>query len=333
MVIDDDFFLSLAIKEAWKYQGLTYPNPAVGCAILSSNGELLSIEAHKQASLAHAELKAAKKALQKLNPTLDFPKDPNKLHAFILAHHNNLLKDATFYVSLEPCSHQGKTPSCALLLRSLGVKKVFIGCKDKSKKAKGGAQILKDAGIKVVFARAKVKRKAKDLLAPFCAWQKENFVFFKLALSKNGVISGGLISNATSRLHVHRLRDKCDLLVIGGNTVRVDRPTLDARLCNGRAPDVLIYSRTKNFDKSIPLFSVPNRKVFIEDDFSRLKNYKFAMVEGGEGMLKALPKSIKYFLLFQNPRFFDGENISAKLTLKPLYKGKKGDDTYEWCKK
>ena len=76
------------------------------------------------------------------------------------------------------------------------------------------------------------------------------------------------------------MRDKCDLLVIGGESVRVDRPTLDARLIDGKAPDILIYSRSSDFDKSIPLFSVKGRKVMVSDSLDEIKNYKNIMIEG-----------------------------------------------------
>ncbi|MDR3345670.1 MAG: riboflavin biosynthesis protein RibD, partial [Campylobacteraceae bacterium] len=110
-MVNDEFYLSLAINEAWKYQILTYPNPAVGCVITDKNGTLLACEAHKRAGCAHAELEASRQALAKLNPLLKFPQNPNELHAFIIKNHENLLKNSTFYVTLEPCAHQGKTPS------------------------------------------------------------------------------------------------------------------------------------------------------------------------------------------------------------------------------
>ncbi len=328
---EEEFYLSLAINEAWKYQGLTYPNPAVGCAIVSKNGQLLSLEAHKKAGTAHAELYATKKALESLNPSLILPDDPNALHVEILKHHNDSLKDATFYVTLEPCAHQGKTPSCALLLKALHVKKVVIGCEDKNQLASGGAQMLKQSGIELVWSS--LRKECEELIEPFLQWQKGNFSFFKLALSQNGVISGGIITCKSSRELVHSLRDRCDSLAIGGNTVRVDRPTLDARLCGGKAPDILIYSRQKSFDTNIPLFKVLNRKVFIQSDFERLNKYKFTMFEGGEKMLHVIPKEIKWFLIFRSPHFLQGENIKADLSLRLLWQGKIGEDSYGWYKR
>ncbi len=333
MVIDDKFYLNLAIDEAWKYQILTYPNPAVGCAIVSQSGELLAVCSHKKAGYAHAELRATKKALKKLNPKLKLPKEPHKLHDFILKNHLHLLKDSTYYVTLEPCSHSGKTPSCAVLLKNLGVKKVFIGYKDINKKASGGAKMLKKAGIDVHWAKSELKQRCYELLEPFLMWQKDGFSFYKLAMGLNGVVDGGIISSKKSRILVHKLRDRCELLSIGGNTVRIDRPKLDARYCKGKAPDVFIYSRKQKFDKTIPLFNVKSRKVFIGDSFTQLKDYKLTMIEGGEGMLRALPKEVKHLLLFQSPNFLEGKNIEASLHLKLLWQGKIGKDRYGWYKR
>lgn len=331
MLSGSDFYLSLAINEAWKYQGLTYPNPAVGCVITDKNGCLLAISAHKEAGSPHAELNAVKIALTKLNPNLTFPQNPNDLHGFILKNHNNLLKDSYVYVTLEPCSHQGKTPSCAMLLKALHVKGVVIGLNDENKIASGGANMLKNAGVDVVDGG--LKNECKELIEPFLTWQKGNFSFFKLALSQNGVVKGGVITCKSSRQLVHRLRDKCDLLMIGGNTVRVDKPTLDARLCNGKAPDILIYSKRDDFDKTIPLFSVPNRRVYMQRDFSKLNDYNFTMIEGGEGMLNALPDETDWFLLFRSPHFKNGENIKSNKSLRLLWQDKIGEDSYGWYKK
>ncbi len=327
----DEFYMSLALQEAWKYQGLTYPNPAVGCAIVSKDGILISVKAHKQAGCAHAELRAVKSALKKLNSKLKFPKNPNELHDFILKNHNDLLKDASIYVTLEPCSHQGKTPSCAFLLKSLHVKKVIIGSLDENKEASGGSKILSQSNIKII--KSKKEHECKELVEPFFSWQKGNFSFFKLAMSINGVINGGLITGLKSRTFVHQLRDKCDSLLIGGNTVRIDRPTLDARLCQGKAPDILIYSKRKEFDKTIPLFSVKGRKVITCKSFKDLDRYRFTMIEGGEKLINTLPDKVQYFLIFHSTKFINAQNIKTDLKLKLLYQNQIGEDSYGWYKK
>ena len=127
----------------------------------------------------------------------------------------------------------------------------------------------------------------RTLIEPFNAWRRGNFSFFKIALCANGVATGGVVSNEESRAHMHALRSVVDLLVIGGATVRADRPTLDARLASGgRAPNVLIYSRERDFDAGIPLFSVPGRRVEISDTLDSALKSGLTMIEGGENFLR-----------------------------------------------
>jgi diaminohydroxyphosphoribosylaminopyrimidine deaminase/5-amino-6-(5-phosphoribosylamino)uracil reductase len=143
--------MSLALKEAWKYQGLTYPNPAVGCLILSESGEILSVEAHKVAGAPHAEVEALKSAYYKLTDDSEILElmESSDIHTFLLKNHNNIFKNVTIYTTLEPCSHVGKTPSCANLISSLGVKKVYVGSYDFNEEASNGNQKLLDSGIEV----------------------------------------------------------------------------------------------------------------------------------------------------------------------------------------
>jgi diaminohydroxyphosphoribosylaminopyrimidine deaminase/5-amino-6-(5-phosphoribosylamino)uracil reductase len=332
MVTDDKFYLSLALNEAWKYQGLTYPNPAVGCAITDKNGALLAIAAHKQAGLPHAELEAAKEALSKLNPLLAFPLEPNELYAFIGKNHNNLLKNSTFYVTLEPCSHQGLTPSCAHLIITLGVKKVFIGSLDKTKKAKGGAQILKKAGIEI--EEGALKEECDELLEPFLLWQNGSFSFFKLALRLDGTYDNGIITPHEARVFMHKMRSACDLIVIGGETLRVDNPLLDARLIGGKAPDVLICT-TEGIEKNANVFSVKNRKVLTQNSLEFSKKYKNIMIEGGSNFLRIMSGRVDRFLIFRSCDFSlkGSKNIETDLKLKLLYQGFVGNCSFSWYNK
>ena len=82
-LMTNEFYMNLAINEAWKYQFLTYENPAVGCVIVDKNGRILSIGAHKGAGEAHAELNAVAQALQGLKPNLTLPDEPNLEYDFI----------------------------------------------------------------------------------------------------------------------------------------------------------------------------------------------------------------------------------------------------------
>ncbi|MDR1285449.1 MAG: bifunctional diaminohydroxyphosphoribosylaminopyrimidine deaminase/5-amino-6-(5-phosphoribosylamino)uracil reductase RibD [Campylobacteraceae bacterium] len=328
----NEFYMLLAINEAWKYQGLTYPNPAVGCVVADKNGAILSVAAHKKANFAHAELEAAREALAKLNPLLKFPQNPNELHAFILQNHQNLLKDSTFYVTLEPCSHQGLTPSCAKLLCALHVKKVVIGIRDNTKQAKGGSEILKKADIEVVVGVC--EKECEELIEPFLLWQKGSFSFFKLAMRLDGSYDNGIITSIESRKFTHKLRDVCDLIVIGGETLRNDKPTLDSRLISAKAPNVLICTQ-KTINKDAPLFGVKNRNVIIQNSLDFPKEYKNIMIEGGGNFLQAMRDRVDWFLIFHSNSFSSEkkQSVNIDLNLKLIYSSHIGDDLFGWYRR
>ncbi len=309
MKIDDKFYMKLAINEAWKYQFLTYPNPAVGAVVLK-NDELLSIEAHKCAGEAHAEVNALKAAYIKKYPNdrLKLIHDSALIHEYLIKYHNDFFIDCTIYVTLEPCNHIGKTPSCASLLKELKIKKVVIAHEDINKVAAGGIETLKSA--KIDISTNCLKKEAYELLYPFIKWSSGTFIFYKMAQTLNGTISGGKISSNQALAYVHTLREKIDLLAIGGNTVRTDKPTLDARYIQGKAPNVFIYSKKKIFDKNIPLFSIPNREVTISDDLFKLLDYKLVMFEGGYTLLDKLKEKIDYIMLIISPKMSEGLNAS-----------------------
>lgn len=325
--------MQLALEKAWAYQGLTYPNPPVGAVITDNQNNFIAYGVHKKAGTPHAEVNAIKKAYYELTQDdiiLNIT-DSKEIHEYLHVNHNHIFKDKNIYVTLEPCNHFGKTPPCSQLLKQLGFKNIFIGTLDPNKVASGGYEYLKENGLHVKVGV--LEKKCQELLNPFNIWQTKPFVFFKLAMSNNGVISGGTITCKDSFELVHMLRDKCDLLVIGGNTVRIDRPTLDARMCHGKAPDILIYSQTKEFDKDIPLFNIPNRVVHIEDNFDKIKDYKFIMIEGGEGMLKAVQSFVDYYLIFRSPHFKNGISPKLDLGLKELFSMPIGEDRLSWFKK
>ena len=129
------------------------------------------------------------------------------------------------------------------------------------------------------------------------------------------------------------MRDVCDLIVVGGNTVREDRPTLDARLVEGKAPDVLIYSKQKEFDKTIPLFSVEGREVFITDNFDILKKYNNILIEGGPNMFEATKDIVDYYLCFVSLK--SGGTmpfINQEVEFDLLHQYHNGHDNVMWLK-
>lgn len=331
-------FLDLACEKAWEYQGLTYPNPAVGAAVVK-NGALISVGVHKKAGSPHAEVEALKSAYLALaladnaykKELLSKLQTSHEIHDFLIANANDTFRECDIYVTLEPCSHEGKTPSCAKLLSLLKPKRVIVGSMEQNGEASGGLDMLRFAGVDAIYLPSPA---CDELVEPFFRWKNGGgFVFFKLALTMNGRISGGKISSDASFRLVHELRDKTDLLVIGGNTVRIDRPTLDARLIGGRAPDVLIYSKANNFERDIPLFSVKDRNVTVSSSFDALKNYNFVMIEGGKGMVEATKKIASHYLFFISPEFSgEGDLDFLGLSFKILHSRKVDKDLLIWAK-
>jgi diaminohydroxyphosphoribosylaminopyrimidine deaminase/5-amino-6-(5-phosphoribosylamino)uracil reductase len=313
--IDSGFFMNIALQEAWEYQLLTYPNPAVG-AVVVKKGAIVGIGAHKSAGTSHAEVVALLNSYEKLSgKRVGFDKlDAIKAHNFLLNLPKEFFKDCEIYVTLEPCSHIGKTPSCANLIKELKLKKVYIGSLDPISSHSGGKELIKSAGIEVEYGV--LQDRCDALIEPFNIWQKRAFVVFKLAQSANGQIGCGYISSKDSLSYVHKIRAVSTKLLIGGNTVRVDRPKLDCRFIEADAPDVYIYTKDNHIDKSIPLFSVANRDVSVGSNLDFLEQKGLVLVEGGEGMLKALQKKVDWLLIFQAPKLMANclsYNITSKL--------------------
>ncbi len=330
----DEFYMQLALDEAWKYQGLTYPNPAVGAVVLH-NGRIVSIEAHQKAGTSHAEVLALLSAYESMqNSKIDFdPMNAQLAHDFLFSLPKNFFADGAIYVTLEPCSHTGKTPSCASLLEKLVLKRVVIGTKDPIVGHDDGISIV-GRGIPTPTIKVGVLEQAcRALLEPFLLWQKRAFVLFKLAQTSNGRIGGGYLSSKASLTHVHQLREVCDTLLIGGNTVRVDRPTLDCRFSEGKAPNVCIYSKQDDFDREIPLFSISDREVCITNNLDFLSKPSFVLVEGGEGMLNALKEKIDYLLIYQTPKLSTNSlTYNTTMNLQFLHQRKIDVDMMIWSK-
>ena len=341
--MNDKFYMQLALDEAWKYQGLTYPNPAVG-AVITLDGKILAIAAHQKAGTSHAEVLALLSAYEILSKKpIDFDRyDAQLAHDFLLALPKNFFSECTTYVTLEPCSHVGKTPSCASLLQKLALKKIVIGTKDPIVGHDDGISIV-GRGVPqghffqgVLTPTIKVgilEAECKTLIEPFLTWQKRAFILFKLAQTCNGRIGGGYLSSKSSLTHVHQLRAVCDSLLIGGNTVRVDRPTLDCRFTGAKAPNVKIYSKENHFDPTIPLFTIAGRDIEIVEDLKFLNNPSFVLVEGGEGMLNALKEKIDYLLIYQTPKLSANSlTYNTTMNLQFLHQRKIDVDMMIWSK-
>jgi len=325
--------MQVAIDSAWEFQGLTFPNPAVGAVVVDAHGSMIGVGVHERAGMPHAEVHALQMAYSKLSGESGqlCLSSSAEIHDFLIQNHNDLFKTCSIYVTLEPCAHHGKTPSCANLIKALGLKKVVIGQVDPNAEATGGIALLESAGIEIEL---QASAEAAALLRPFSTWQKKPYVTYKWAQRLDGSIDGGTISCEASRRQVHTMRDVSDLIVIGGSTVREDRPTLDARLVDGRVCDVLIYSHQKEFDKEIPLFKVQGRKVYIEESLERINSYKNILIEGGPKMFEATKEIVDSYLSFVAPK--SGGRVSfatSKEDFDIIHSQTSGSDLMLWMQR
>jgi len=203
----------IAIQEAEKGAPYVSPNPLVGCVIVDENQNIIATGYHAKYGEAHAEADA----LRKLKP--------------------EQLKNATVYVTLEPCAHQGKTPSCAKALAQYPIKKVVYGLQDPNPLVSGqGAAILRNAGIEAVEYQGPLKQDLEELCEVFLKnfRQKKIFVAAKVASSLDGQIAlksgeSRWITGPESREKVHELRAWYDAIVVGRKTIEVDNPSLDKK--------------------------------------------------------------------------------------------------------
>ncbi len=327
--MNDEFYMQLALDAAWKHQLLTYPNPPVG-AVIVCDGRIVAVEAHRRAGTSHAEVLALLSAYETLSgETVPIDRyDAYAAHAFLRGTGADFFHACTIYVTLEPCAHEGKTPSCASLLFELNLERVVVAHPDPIAGHGGGARQLNNVTMGVLEAQA------HDLITPFLMWQERAFVLFKLAQTLNGRIGGGYLSSPESLEHVHRIRSVADRLIIGGGTVRADRPTLNSRFDpGGRAPDVTIFSGQTEWDHTIPLFDVEGRDVQISDTLACLDTPSLILVEGGGGMLEALGDRVDWMLTYLTPKLSPNEiTYNTTTTLRFLHMQRIGVDLMIWSR-
>jgi diaminohydroxyphosphoribosylaminopyrimidine deaminase / 5-amino-6-(5-phosphoribosylamino)uracil reductase len=213
----DQDFMRLALEMAGTAKGKTNPNPMVG-AVIVKDGEIVGTGIHRKAGEPHAEV-----------------------HAFRMA--GGHAKGATLYVTLEPCSHYGKTPPCAILVKESGVKRVVVAMEDPNPQVAGrGIGILREAGIEVEVGV--LEEEAKRLNERFVhnMLTGRPFVISKTAMTLDGKIAAynghsKWVTGEEARKHVHELRKESDAILVGIGTVLADNPRLTTRLeAGGKNP-------------------------------------------------------------------------------------------------
>jgi len=226
--------LQLAILGA----GNTAPNPIVG-AVLVHAGKIIGEGCHQQYGGPHAEVNC-------INSVADADKD--------------LIEKSTLYVSLEPCSHFGKTPPCTDLVIANKIPEVVIGCRDSFAAVDGkGIERLMAAGIQVNVGI--LEKECRELNKRFFAFHEKHrpYIILKWAQSSDGKIAARgadriFISNEITNRLVHQWRTEEAAILVGTNTVLLDDPALTARLWPGKDPVRLVIDKELKLPVHLKLF-------------------------------------------------------------------------------
>ena len=261
-----------------KALGKTYPNPNVGC-LLFYDGKIISEGYTSQAGQNHAEVNV----INKINDS-------------------DILRKSTLYVTLEPCSHHGKTPPCCNAIFNKNIKRVVVGCKDPNELVNGGGiKYLNNKGVKVKVGV--LENECRELHKRFFTYQnkKRPYIILKWAETSDGFISPlknntgrpFWISNKYTRQIVHKWRSQENAILVGSKTYITDNPILDSRNWNNNNPQRFIITgnnkiQNKRFD------IIRHNKTLSVDNINQIlfeKNIQSILVEGGKKTLETFIKS------------------------------------------
>lgn len=297
----DEKYMRRCLQLAANGRGSVAPNPMVG-AVVVHNGKIIGEGYHREYGKAHAEVNA-------INSVAD----------------KSLLPYSTIYVSLEPCSHYGKTPPCSQLIIDSKIPKVVMATLDPYFKVSGrGVNMLKEAGVEVKVGI--LEAEARELNKTFFTAQQEGrpYVFLKWAQTKDGFIDKRRdegceaiptpISNDQTRILVHKIRSEVASIMVATNTVVNDNPSLTTRYWKGKNPVRIILDRTNRipshyqvlndvvetivFTEKLDNTSFRNNTVHIEIPFGRelipsilkelnKRKINSILVEGGSRLLQS----------------------------------------------
>jgi diaminohydroxyphosphoribosylaminopyrimidine deaminase / 5-amino-6-(5-phosphoribosylamino)uracil reductase len=260
--------MEMALKLAEKAKGQTSPNPMVGCIIVK-RGRVVGRGYHRKAGTEHAEVLALQEAGKKsLNSTM--------------------------YVTLEPCSHWGKTPPCTDTICQAGVREVIIGMKDPNPLVDGYKE-LKFRGIKTKIGI--LEEECKKLNEYWISYikTKRPFTFIKVAMSADGKIAtqsgdSRWITSKEARTLVHQWRTEVDAVMIGLNTVLRDNPELTPRLFKGKDPYKIVVDSKLKISSKCNLMKNPS-KLILATTTSAPKKTVEELKSKGVAVVVTKPKS------------------------------------------
>lgn len=301
MNIDEQYMIR-CIQLAKLGAGNVAPNPMVGAVLVYEN-QIIGEGYHQKYGEAHAEVNC-----------INSVDEGNK----------SLIAKSTIYVSLEPCSHYGKTPPCADLIIKNKIQKVVIGVKDIYKKVDGtGIEKLQDAGLDVVTGV--LERECHDLNKRFFTFhqKKRPYIILKWAQSVNnkiGLNTGDrvLISNKYSNRLVHKWRSEEAAILVGTNTALHDNPALTNRLWKGNNPIRIVIDKELKLPTTLKIFNTDAKTII----FNSLKNeindnVNFIKIDGND-FLSAMLHSL-YELRIQSVLVEGGTNTIQSFIDKNLW--------------
>lgn len=279
----DEKYMRRALQLAAQGDIFAKPNPMVGAVIVTPDGKIIGEGYHRQWGAPHAEVNAVASV-----------KNPS------------LLKDSTIYVTLEPCSHYGKTPPCAKLIIDSQIPRVVVGAGDPNEKVNGrGIAMLRDAGIEV--ASGVLARESETLNAKFMTAHTLHrpFVTLKWAQSSDGYLDkkrdsnnqfAAKISTAVSRMAILKLRAQHQAILIGSGTAIADNPRLGSGPWDADPIPVILDRRKRIDPHNLNLLREP---IIINEnyDIPQLLSFLFnkgihsLLVEGGAEVLKSFIKA------------------------------------------
>ena len=278
--MNHQYYMQKALDLALKGWLRVAPNPMVG-AVIVKNEEIVASGYHQQYGGPHAEVNA----VNSLPPGVD----PS---------------DCTLYVTLEPCSHHGKTPPCADLLVSKGFKEVVIACEDPNPLVAGkGTEKLKVAGISVITGV--LEQEARQVNKRFiCFHEKQRpFITLKWAITADGFISrdplpadrkDNLITGPEAGLFVHQLRAGHMAILVGKNTILNDNPLLTTRLIEGKNPIRIFLDRQLQVPRTARIFgSEAPTWIFNELKEGKEDNVEYIRIGSNEEFISFLLKVLK----------------------------------------
>lgn len=277
--VDREYMLR-ALSLAEKGRGSVSPNPMVGCVIVARSGEVIGEGYHRVYGEGHAEVNA-----------LSSVEEGRRAE----------IVGSTVYVTLEPCSHFGKTPPCADRLVSERVARVVVGCTDPNPKVAGrGVQRLRDAGIEVVVGVE--EEKCVELNRRFFTAQRfgRPYVILKWAETADGYldaarpkgVAAAWFTGSEAKRLVHSWRAVEDAVLVGRKTAEKDNPSLTVRECSGRNPKRVVLSGSSALGEGLNLFDGEASTIVYSSNTSAYENSSATIVEATDSSLDFVLKDM-----------------------------------------